>query len=685
VKSKHNFWGALLIVAAAMGWFAGVGSAHGDGDHEGGEVNETVHAGAAAVSDRSVDGYFRTVPNGNVDHIHVEVENRCLKGINAGPYKDPIDDCADVYLKTREPPVAEVEGRLGVGAMYWVDVITVACKGGGKGSGKKGGGKGTGIAKEPEILRADVEDLDIDRVLRLWDENSCRHASDETDTVDPVPIVYCSARRPAVKEGDENGTPEDAPGPKGKVRFQLSGTGGEPEWVWKITNKRTHTAVSGILLEHKNYEESVGSLPPDRYRLEVSCTCEGQKNFNRTIDFTVFSFKIKYPHGDPSKSATDWDNVLSEEANRGNELTFGRGARPAITKLEVACEAEVVPAAVTEDVKDLLRWRIEDIKDEGDLGNEQLIKATWRPHPQGDQHAGRGLRCTATFTTPRTGLPRLNSAFGPKIVALTTEDGTCEARSAGVEDRTTIEIFYAAVSSNHSGGQARSPNWFHYWMQVRPNDNVVYFKGGYDTNPWLITPAIYLWTYKALGPGSKTAIQVCGRDFPTTVPKMAYDVGEELSGIDLLIGGVIHEEKHVEQIADADRAMPASNGKDSFRFGWSWKQARTNHWQVGADGKWGVAGVNDDRRGVKDDALPEPPFEPGWPGSMDENLDDGRGQDWPKNRPRPTPYPNQPAWLWSIEVEACRHADANTDEHRFWTHDWAHPGKQHKTNQNCAD
>src|SRR5690606_19408075 len=101
-------------------------------------------------------------------------------------------------------------------------------------------------------------------------------------------------------------------------------------------------------------------------------------------------------------------------------------------------------AGVADEVKDLLRWNIEDV---------ESIKAAWSDH-DGDVHTGKGLTTTATFTTPATGLPASNSAFGAKVVTLTT-GGTSDVLT------TNVEIFYPRDASNHAGGQAGSPNWFH--------------------------------------------------------------------------------------------------------------------------------------------------------------------------------------------------------------------------------
>jgi archaellum component FlaG (FlaF/FlaG flagellin family) len=256
----------LFVVLVSLGYLLGDGFAKGAGEPLPG-VNETVYVPAGELSDSGAEGFFRTPPNGQTDLIHVE--NPCVKGLDAGPYKDPIDDCADVRLTHPGSVVAEVEGRLGVGAMYWVTVITVPCKGG-----------GSGAAKEPEVLRADVKDTDVTHVLTLRDQNSNREASDETDPVEnPIQVVYCSPN-PTTQKGD--------------IEFLLSVKAGCHVWaINRLTPADTpFTAMEGFLTSDNNWTEKKEGFDPGRYRLEVKRTCTGQTEFARTIDFVVTNVKI---------------------------------------------------------------------------------------------------------------------------------------------------------------------------------------------------------------------------------------------------------------------------------------------------------------------------------------------------------------------------------------------------------
>jgi len=145
----------------------------------------------------------------------------------------------------------------------------------------------------------------------------------------------------------------------------------------------------------------------------------------------------------------------------------------------------------------------------------------------------------------------------------------------------------------------------------------------------------------------------------------------------MLICTVIHEEKHVAQIAAADALMPASSGGDSFRYGWSWNQGTHNHWNKGADGQWGAATVDDDGNSIVDDAKPIPSFEPGNGDDSSLNMVYSNGyNNWPSSWTLPTPFPGT---LSPIETEAVRHSDVTMNEHDYANRDWADPGKQHKT------
>jgi hypothetical protein len=230
--------------------------------------------------------------------------------------------------------------------------------------------------------------------------------------------------------------------------------------------------------------------------------------------------------------------------------------------------------------------------------------------------------------------------------------------------KTKVEIFFARDATNHPGGQANSPNWFHYWSQLRPGDKLKY--GGTSNAQNAEVEATRRWTYN--GPVDKKEITI----YDGTKGKYrSYGVGEEFSGIDRFLGTVKHEARHVTQIANADKLV-RSNGSDAFRFGWAWKTPH-NHWAMGADQKWGVAGSDDDGNGTTDDAKLGPPFEPGQ--GDDENLSHPNWWYWPKSWPIPAPN-RAPS---PLESDAVNYSDTNHNEHQNARDDWADPGKNHKT------
>jgi hypothetical protein len=197
-----------------------------------------------------------------------------------------------------------------------------------------------------------------------------------------------------------------------------------------------------------------------------------------TVTIQVIEVSIKYPHGDPTQSATDWTNKDSDEANIGNEWTFNGGAAAGISTVSIEVEAEITPAAAAIDAADWLRWSIEDVGP---------IQAEWANHVDGDVHIGKGLITTADFVTLATGLPASNDAFGGKTISLSLP-------GSGVVDTTDVEIFYPKYAANHPGAglnavQAdfantvgadapRAPNWFYYWSQAVGGAEQARYGGG---------------------------------------------------------------------------------------------------------------------------------------------------------------------------------------------------------------
>lgn len=236
----------------------------------------------------------------------------------------------------------------------------------------------------------------------------------------------------------------------------------------------------------------------------------------------------------------------------------------------------------------------------------------WYPHITANQNIGQGRISTFTFT----GLPSSNNAFGRARIYLSYNYGGISFTV--VRD---IEVFFPRDAIHFSGGV--QPNWYFYWSQVYCASDMQYVSEAVLGR----TVGITAWRY--IAPQDKDRIEI-GNAHPTQ--GRSYGVGEFFSGIDRFIGTVIHEEKHVDQIARADPLVP-TNGSDSFRYGWSWNSLiygePHNHWTKGPDGQWGQAGVDDDGDGIIDNAKTTPPFEPG--NGDDVSLEHPNFSDWPNS------------------------------------------------------
>ena len=231
-------------------------------------TNETVEVTAKQKDNpqqnpSDVEGRFQQNPTGDKDEIHVTNENATGEG--AGVYNDPVNDGALLTITQDSGPVkVDVEGREGIGAMYWVTVIP-------------GGGGG-----EKTILWADVEDLKRPGALVLKDKNSGQGESDLTDSDENTPELYCARA-------------EDG---KGDVDFWLNTDSGTYSWAIK---QGTSTVASGTLNSDNDWKASKSDLVVGSYTLEV--TKSGDQNFKRKIDFFVIAVDLTVHNG-----GSDLDN-----------------------------------------------------------------------------------------------------------------------------------------------------------------------------------------------------------------------------------------------------------------------------------------------------------------------------------------------------------------------------------------
>lgn len=222
-------------------------------------TNETVSVQAKQKDNpqqnpSDVEGRFQQNPTGDKDEIHVTNDN--AKGEGAGVYNDPVNDGALLTIAQESGPVkVDVEGREGIGAMYWVTVIP-------------GGGGGTGGGGEKVILWADVEDLKAPGALVLKDKLTEETATDRTDEPSDAPMLYC----PIADDG------------KSDVEFWLVT---QPEenrtYEWSISQGGTAVA-SGYLNRDNSYKVSKDDLPVGLYSLDVTLNGDNP----RKINFAVF-------------------------------------------------------------------------------------------------------------------------------------------------------------------------------------------------------------------------------------------------------------------------------------------------------------------------------------------------------------------------------------------------------------
>lgn len=222
-------------------------------------VNETLSVQAqgqdnpqANASD--LEGNFTNAPNADKDEIHVVNDN--IKGESAGVYNDPVHDGALLTITQDTGPVkVEVEGREGIGAIYWVSVKST--DNGGAGGG--GGGEA--------LLWADVKDTKTPGALILKDKIGGKGESDKTDSDDNTSTVNCKVK-------SENG--------RGQVQFWLEATSGTYDW----TMVQGSTAVSsGTLSSTNGYSASADDVQPGVYSLIV--TKQGDGNFRRKINLNI--------------------------------------------------------------------------------------------------------------------------------------------------------------------------------------------------------------------------------------------------------------------------------------------------------------------------------------------------------------------------------------------------------------
>ena len=349
------------------------------------------------------------------------------------------------------------------------------------------------------------------------------------------------------------------------------------------------------------------------------------------------------PDGDPVNAPVD-------SGDGQNEFTYS-SANPGVLTMNL--KAKVTPAQAADRIKDDCLFAV------GAIGASAMTWANANPGGKAVVQDGF-LTATVTFT----GLPAKNSDFGKKQAKIIY--GAC------VCDKNDYEVFFLRDEVNHYPSSNTCPNWFYYWLQMSGRSNVLYAGNPPRVGTMAEVRGMTRWDYSF--PSDKTNIFIYSSVLTKTRP---YNVGEEMSGIDLFLGTIIHESKHLDQIARADALLP-SNGNDSFRYGWSWNMCSHNHWGKGNDGAWGVSGVDDDSNGMIDDAAVIPLFEPGHGDDSCKNRNYANGyNNWPNSWMLPADPKYQ--LLTPIEAEAVEATDRSMNENDHARQDWSCPGKNHST------
>lgn len=324
----RRVFGAVLVLSALFGGIAAADVNQTVGVHAKGQDNPQANAS-------DLEGNFTNAPNANKDEIHVLNNN--IKGEGAGVYNDPVHDGALLTITQDSGPVkVEVEGREGIGAIYWVSVKATD-------NGGVGGGGGNAL------LWADVKDVATAGALVLKDTNGGKGTSDATDTDSDTPTLTC----------------ELAPDGKGDVEFWLEAGAGT--YDWQIIQGGS-ALVSGTLAA-TSYRATASDLDPGEYTLSV--TKAGDAAFKRKINFIAASIDIVWgasadPTTDSSNQPVNTGTVITDKSCYtvvGSMVSFGVTITPATTQ----------PVSY--------QWTIPG----GDLGSQQdgvaVEKVTYTPSP----------------------------------------------------------------------------------------------------------------------------------------------------------------------------------------------------------------------------------------------------------------------------------------------------------------
>lgn len=235
-----------------------------------------------------IDANF-TKPKGELPDL-IEVQNTNVEGLSKGVYCDPIDDNARLSWVVKVPAAGQkvqvkVEGREGIGAIYWVTVTPT------------GGGGGQGGQRT--ILWGDVQDMNRPGALVLKDTNTGAGKSDTTDSTTDTPTLYCTGPLPA-------GT--------GTVEIRLNAESGT--YDWEIQG----SSYSGVF--DGTYVTTQPGIAPGTYTLVV--TSRNDPTFCRAINFCVIEYgqylPASYPEEEIDVTEVTEDTTLYYEVPGEGEI-----------------------------------------------------------------------------------------------------------------------------------------------------------------------------------------------------------------------------------------------------------------------------------------------------------------------------------------------------------------------------
>jgi len=318
----------------------------------------------------------------------------------------------------------------------------------------------------------------------------------------------------------------------------------------------------------------------------------------------------------------------------GNEFTYTAAATGALT-ISVRVRIQPDTAQIRSVCENNIRIRITAIDDSHTTPAGGDVRLSWDHAFAGEATAGNGVynaanqlwEATATFTK----LPPDNDDFGAKAVTVHTLRGGTVVCS---QDR-NCQIFFPKMATNHPGGVANSPNWFHYWLQT-------------VTPLGTPAPTFDYGTSSFFTPGTTTITLSDGDAGSYSAP---YGTHNPLCGIDNFAWTVIHESQHYKD----------------------WLDFWNNNYEDWLNNHRGKPGPNDDKDG---DMLPNK--------TEDVNLNSVYDAvdlyDWEDYN---TPTPGRPAAIVNDfeDYDCQRHKGVTGDHNR----DWSHPGMRHATDDKYDD